>query len=82
MKSVRGFRKCGRLLGAFMKFLRNPGCGKRIRGEDFDKNKPPEMFRGLKGREKGRKPYLISIFVGAGTTSTCLGSSTERIPLS
>ena len=40
MKSVRGFRKCGRLLGAFMKFLRNPGCGKRIRGEDFDKNKP------------------------------------------
>ena len=53
-----------------------------MRSENLDKNKPPELLRGLKGREKGRKPYLISIFVGVGTTSTCLGSSTERIPLS
>ena len=82
MKSVRGFRKCRRLLGAFMKFLRNPSCEEQMRSENLDKNKPPELLRGLKGREKGRKPYLISIFVGAGTTSTCLGSSTERIPLS
>ena len=82
MESVRGLRKRRRLLRAFMKFLRNLSCGERIRGVDFDKNKPPELFRGLKGREKGRKPYLILIFVGVGTTSTCLGSSTERIPLS